>query len=299
MRSATLGEIPRLAESCDPETSLEVFRRICLIRNFELQTAEAVNKGFVKCPVYLSTGQESIAASLSLVMKGSYLLTQHRGHSVYLAFGGSPAKLRDELLGLPTGCSGGMGGSPPIQAPEIKLIGHEGLIGEHVPIACGVALGEPGAKVLCSFGDGAVEEDYFYGALGFAATRKLPVLFVCEDNDLSVLTPTKDRRNWEITAVAQAMGIPSVDITDDPWLILHHAGKLAENLPGFLNVRTCRNFWHVGAGVDGPPEWDRFALVRTKLKELGLSQKAEVIEREIKQSTESLWKEPLQKLSAR
>ncbi len=299
MRSPNLGQIPNLAAACPPEVSLEIFRKICLVRYFELQVARAVSNGFVKCPVYLSIGQESIAAALSLVMKDAYLLTQHRGHSVYLAFGGDPIKLRDELLGLPTGCCRGMGGSPPIQASEIKMIGHEGLIAEHVPIACGVALGEPGSRVLCSFGDGAVEEDYFYGAMGFAATHKLPILFVCEDNDLSVLTPTRDRRNWRIADVIQAIGIPSMDITDDPWLVLRHATELSKNLPGFMNVRTCRNYWHVGVGVDGPPEWDRFSLVKAELKDLELDSEASKIENEARHSMERLWNERLQKLSAR
>lgn len=299
MRTATLGQISGLAESTPPAISLDIFRKICLIRYFELQTVKAVNAKLIQCPVYLSIGQESIAAALSTVMKGAYLFTQHRGHSVYLAFGGDMTKLIDELLGLPTGCSGGMGGSPPIQDPTIRMIGHEGLIAEHVPIAVGAALGAPGEKVLCSFGDGAVEEDYFYGGIGFAATHKLSVLFVCEDNDLSVLTPTRDRRSWKIDDVSRAMGIPAVDITDDPWLVRHHALEFSKNLPGFLNVRTCRNYWHVGAGVDGPPEWDRFAMMKGKLKELGLDRKAAEIEKEMKDLTEKTWNERLQRLSAR
>lgn len=299
MRTATFGLIPSLAESCDTEISLEMFRRICRIRYFEIQAARASQEGAVQCPIYLSIGQESIASAVSTVMAGSYLLTQHRGHSGYLAFGGDPVKLIDELLGLPTGCCRGAGGSPPIQAPEIRMIGHEGLIGEHVPIAAGVALGAPGERVVCFFGDGAVEEDYFYGGIGFAATRKLNILFVCEDNDLSVLTPTKDRRNWKIHEVARSMGIPSIDITDDPWLVRHYAKEFSKDLPGFINVRTCRNHWHVGAGIDGPPEWDRFALVKEKMVSLGLGKQAGEIEDEARQQMESLWNERLQKLSVK
>ena len=139
-----------------------------------------------------------------------------------------------------------------------------------------------------------MEEDYVYGGIGFAATHKLPVLFICEDNDLSVLTPTRDRRTWKIDDVVRAMGIPSIDITDDPWLVRHHAQTFSGNLPAFLNVRTCRGLWHVGTGTDGPPEWDRFALVKAKLDELGLAEKARQIEAEEKRAIENLWDERLQ-----
>ncbi len=299
LRSQSLGELPNLAETCNADTSLEMFRRMCRIRYFEFQVAKFSSKGFIKCPVYLSIGQESIAASISTVMTGSYVFAQHRAHSVYLAFGGDTIKLIDELLGLSSGCCGGMGGSPPIQDRNVKMIGHEGLIGEHIPIAVGAALGSGKEKVVCFFGDGAVEEDYIYGAIGFAATHKLPILFVCEDNDLSVLTPKRERRSWKIDEVARAMGISSIDITDDPWLIRHYVEGFSNHLPAFFNIRTCRGLWHVGTGTDGPPEWNRFELVKSKLKDLGLINKAETIEQEIKESIESLWDERLQIQSAK
>ena len=101
-----------------------------------------------------------------------FRFNQHRSHAIYLAFGASPEKLRDELLGLPTGCSGGMSGSNAIQAPEINMFGHSGLMGEQLPIAVGAALGSSrGTLAVC--GDAAVEEDYIYPSLGFAATKKL------------------------------------------------------------------------------------------------------------------------------
>ena len=299
MRSSVLGSIPDLAKNCRQEESLEIFRRMCMIRYFEIEVAKASEKGHIYCPVYLSIGQESIASAVSMVMKGSYIFTQHRGHSAYLAFGGDPVKLMDELLGLPSGCCGGMGGSPCIQDPNIKMIGHEGLIGEHIPIAVGMALGAPGEKVACFFGDGAVEEDYTYGGLGFAATRKLPVLFICEDNDLSVLTPTKDRRTWKLDDLARSFGMESVDITDNPWLVRHHALRMINNLPALINCRTTRIRWHVGPGQDGPPEWDRFEQTKNELNALGLTKRAQEIETDARHVAEELWKERLQTLSAK
>jgi pyruvate dehydrogenase E1 component alpha subunit len=291
-RSAELGIIPDLSRKFSPEASLEMFRRICLVRYFELKVVEAYNKGLIRSPIYLSTGQESIAAAISMVIPGYFIFAQHRGHATYLVFGGDPIKLIDELLGRPTGCTGGKGGSPMIQDPNIRMIGHHGLIGENIPLGVGFALGSK-QNTVCFFGDAAAEEDYALGAMGFASTHKLPVLFVCEDNDLSILTPTKVRRNWEIAEVAKALKIPAVDITDDPWLIAHHTEELVKDLPALINCRTCRHFWHAGIGIDGPPEWDRLALIKEELKKRGLDY--EKTESQIKQYINELWEKQLGK----
>lgn len=291
-RSPELGVIPGLANSFSSEASLEIFRRMCLIRYFELIVARELGTKRIRHPTYLAIGQEALAAAISTVVSGYSIFAQHRSHSVYLAFGGDPVKLIDELLELPTGCNGGKGGSAMIQDPNIGMIGHNGLIGENVPLAVGFALGS-NQNAIAIFGDAAAEEDYVYGAMGFAATRKLPVLFVCEDNDLAILTPVHVRRSWEITDVAKALGIPSIDITDDPWLVAHHARKLCQDLPAFINCRTVRHYWHVGVGIDGPPEWDRLALVKQELKKLGLE--TEKAEEETMHYVENLWAERLQK----
>jgi len=291
-RTADLGIIPGLSGKFSPEISSEMFRRICLARYFELKVADAYNQKLIHSPIYLSIGQESIAAAISTVIPGYYIFAQHRGHSTYLAFGGDSVKLIDELLGRPSGCTGGKGGSPMIQDVNIRMIGHHGLIGENVPLGVGFALGSK-QNTVCFFGDAAAEEDYVLGAMGFASTHKLPVLFVCEDNNLSILTPTEVRRNWEIAKVAEAFNIPAVDITDDPWLVAHHTEKLVKNLPALINCRTCRHYWHAGVGVDSPPKWDRLDLTRKELAKLGIDY--EKIENQTKQYINELWEKQLAK----
>lgn len=291
-RSAEIGNISSLANEFSPQISLEIFRRICFVRYFELKAAQVYKDGLIHSPIYLSVGQESIAAAISMVISGYVIFAQHRAHATYLAFGGDPVKLIDELLGRPTGCTGGRGGSPMIQEPNIKMIGHHGLIGENVPLAVGYALGSK-QNTVCFFGDAAAEEDYVFGSMGFASTHKLPVLFVCEDNDLSILTPTDVRRNWEIADVAAALKMPAVDITDDPWLIAFQTKELVKNLPAFINCRTCRHLWHAGAGIDGPPEWDRLALLKETLMALGIDYKD--TENQTKLYVENLWEKQLQK----
>ena len=293
-RRSDLGHIPGLVDQAPLDWSLEMYRRYKTVRTFELAARDAGQRGDIDTFMYLSVGQEAISAAPSMSLKGSWVLGQHRGHGTYLSFGGNPTALADELLGLPSGSNKGMGGSPPIQDLKNRLVGHNGLIGDQVPVACGIAsCVDPGETVVCYFGDGAAEEDFVLAALGYAGSRRLPILFICDDNDLSVLTPTSDRRTWEITDVAESFGIRSVDIADDPWLIDHWCKTLSDDLPALINIRTCRELWHVGTGQDGPPEWDRWALVRQQMTEMQLGREMQSIDQAIEGEITALWNERL------
>ena len=298
MRSKDLGIIPEISKKFFKAQTLEMFRKMCLIKYFELNIKAAYDKKFIaKIPIYLSSGQEAISAALSVVIKEPALFGQHRGHDIYLAFGGDPAKLIDELRGWPTGCAGGMGGSASIHCPEIKMMPHDGLMGTQVPDAVGSALSTK-ETTIAFMGDASAEEGYVLESLGFAQTKKLPTLFIVCDNGLSILTPTEIRRSWKMAEHAN-FGMPAVDITDDPWLIMHHADKLKVNLPAMMNIQTCRKLWHAGTGNDGEPIWDRFELVKQELNELGLGDQALAIEENIIQFLDELWdrklKEPAPK----
>ncbi len=267
----------------------EIFRKMCLIRYFELQVVEAVKGNLIPGPVYLSVGQEAISASISTLTANCTVFTQHRGHSVYLAYGGNVERLIDELLGQRTGCCRGRGGSPCVQDLDIPMYGHHGLIGENVPLATGYALAS-GKPTIAYFGDAAAEEDYALASFGFAATHKLPILYVCEDNNLSILTPVDDRRSWNVYDVVSAMGLKSAVILDEPQTILNTVKELLEHLPAFVNIQTCRHLWHVGIGTDGPPERDRIAEMRNIVPD------APEIEEQIQTYVNDLWQRQLQKL---
>lgn len=291
MRRSDFNTVPGLGAECPAEISLAMYRHMCEVQAFEAGVVEAVRGKAIRVAIYLSSGQEAAAAALSTTGAREFLtFTQHRAHDIYLAFGGDPAALRDELLGRPTGTSGGRAGSNCIQlhGDGVAMFGHHGLIGENVPLGVGAALGA-GRPALCVLGDGAMEEDYVLAAMGFAVTHAVPVLFVCMDNDLSILTPTADRRSWDATRVVEAFGIPVADVADDPWTVRQQVLSLSARLPAFLNVRVCRKYWHVGAGDDGPPEWDRLALVRAELDRLGLGVEATRIEAETRSAMERLW----------
>ncbi|MBR9705302.1 hypothetical protein GOV12_07855 [Candidatus Pacearchaeota archaeon] len=277
------------------EDELEILKKMCYIRDFEKELIKAFNNNCVHTPIYLSIGQEAISATISRFFKPDLIFGQHRGHSTYLAFGGDKVKIIDELLGMETGCCCGRGGSPPVQDENIGMVGHHGLIGENVPLAVGAALGDKSKKIYCVFGDGAAEEDYVFTSIGFALTHKLPVLFICEDNDLSILTKKCDRRNWELSDALKGIGMPSVDISDDPAEISHYINKFKDNLPAFINIRTCRHHWHTGVGVDNVPEQDRLELFKNKLinegKRININEICENVNKEVK----LLWQERLEK----
>lgn len=293
-RTPAYGLIPDVANRFSKEYALKLFTQTCFNRFFEFEVKKAYDKGLMKLPIYLSVGQEHIPAAIASVFSDCLIFAQHRAHSVYLSFGGDPLQLIDELLSRPSGCARGMGGSASIHSQQIGMFGHSGLMGDQVPIAVGAALGAE-KPVLTVMGDASAEEDYIYGALGFAVTKKLPVLFICEDNDLSILTRTPVRRSWTLCGLAQGLGLPAVDITDDPWLIAHHVKELSQQLPALINIRTCRGLWHAGSGCDGAPEWDRFALIKDTMRILGLENDIAAIESDTERTVQGLWAERLQK----
>lgn len=293
MRPESHGMIPELSKVYSKEVSLELFRRICLCRNFELNVKKAISEKKVpRIFTYLSLGQESATAALSLAFPNVPHFGQHRCHDQYLCYGGSPERLRDELLGLPTGCAGGMGGSASIHSPETKMYGHDGHMGTQVKIGLGYALGSS-EKTLIIMGDASAEEGYVSGTLGEAATKKAPVLFVCMDNNLSIRTEVKVRRSWTIADQARAKGMPAVDLYDDPWEIMDAVNNLKNKLPAFMNIHYCRELWHEGIGSDGPPEWDRFGLVKAELISLGYSSEMQEIEHATAYYINNIWSKVL------
>lgn len=260
-----------------------VFDKMCFIRHFDRQVIEAVRQERVPGAFYLAIGQEATPATISELTQGFTVFTQHRCHSTYLAYGGDPGVLRDELLGLESGCCQGAGGSPSIHDPAIPMYPYHGLIGENIPLAVGYALATKRPTAVY-FGDGASEEDYALTAFGFAATHQLPILFVCEDNGLSILTKIEERRSWKVLNVAKSMRMQVAEIEDDPDEIFQTVQGLLPRLPAFINIKTCRHHWHAGIGVDGPPERDRLKEYAPCVPD------AQRIEQEAMVRAERLWR---------
>ena len=270
----------------------EVFTKAALARNFEEEVINNVKNKNIKIPVYVSAGQEYISSTISTICKikkiKPLIFGQHRCHSIYLTFGGNKGKLIDELLGKKTGCTGGMGGSASIHSKSINMFGHDGLMGSNGPIGVGAcyATNKPAIIFL---GDAAAEEDYVLAALGWASTKKLPLLVVVEDNNYSILTEKKVRRNWEMEDVAKAFKMKGFTTNDDPGNIYKYS-KYFFKEPCLLNINTNRIYWHAGAGKDSDKTFDRY-----KYEKKLLGSRAVKIENKAKTLIKNLWQKHLEK----
>ena len=186
---------------------LKVFEKAALARNFEEEVIKYVNEKRIQIPVYVSAGQEFISSTISTICNlkkiKPLIFGQHRCHSIYLTFGGNKGQLIDELIGKKSGCTKGMGGSASIHSKSINMYGHDGLMGSNGPVGVGACYATNKPTIIF-LGDAAAEEDYVLGAIGWASTKKLPILVVVEDNNYSILTEKKIRRNWEMDDVAKA-----------------------------------------------------------------------------------------------
>ena len=271
------------------EDLIEIFKKASLSRNFEEKVYELIKLKKFKMPIYLSAGQEFISATIAHVLKNlnPLLFAQHRAHSTYLSFGGDIGKLIDELLGRQTGCSYGMGGSASIQEQDINMFGHDGLMGSQVPIAVGACL-STGKDTISFMGDASAEEDYVMSSIAWAGFKKLPITFIVEDNNLSILTEKKARRNWEMDKFAKSVGLEAVNIQDDPIQIYEALNKT--KTPRLLNINTDRLFWHAGAGQDDYERVDRYDIIKNQLGTEG-----EEIDFKTKKYLKSTWESHLEK----
>ena len=258
---------------------VEIYKRMHFIRNFEYAVQVAHKSGFIYVPIYLSVGQESIAATLSVFFEGMTIpiFAQHRAHSYFLAFGGSPDKLKNSLISKEDSWDLGAAGSASISDANIKMFGHSGFMGDQVPIAAGYALVNeyPAISVV---GDASAEEDYVLATLGFIANRDIPLLLVCEDNNFSILTPKSVRRNWNLKEVSKSFGCESHDINDSPteiWSILQ-TWDMQSSL--VLNINTTRHLWHAGSGQDATPTNDTLVNFKEYLKKTFIDVNLEEIE---------------------
>ena len=269
-----------------------IWRTMCRIRYFSVYAHQAIVDGRVKCFTYLSAGQEAAPAAVAWAFQSKRVnvFCQHRNHGAYIAFGGDVTKLRDELLGERTGTTGGIGGDPMhhFRNDRVWMVGHSGLVADQIPIGVGMALAT-GEQSIIFMGDAAPEEDVFGPAIGFASSKALPVLFVCEDNNLSVITAVSLRRNWSAALVAQGYNIVASMTNDNPFvieaLLSNGRGEV-----GFIEIACQRMYRHVGAGQDRPMKYDCLHETRNYLLEKYKGIFLDGIEGDAKEEMSALWK---------
>ena len=164
------------------------------LRDFENKVLNNLDK--IKCPVHLSLGAEAVSEAIyQSIRPGDWLFSTHRNHGHYLAKGGSEDRLWDEICGLPTGINGGLAGSQCFSDPAINFHASS-IVGGSIGIACGVAFALRGSGniCVCVFGDAATEQGVFWESVNFASLKQLPILFICENNELSINVPRSERQ---------------------------------------------------------------------------------------------------------
>jgi TPP-dependent pyruvate/acetoin dehydrogenase alpha subunit len=247
----------------DKDLSLKTFHAMLRIRMVEERISELYAEQEMRCPVHLCSGQEAIPAGVCANLgEDDYVFGNHRSHGHYLARGGSLKAMLAEIYGKVTGCSGGKGGSMHLVDLSVNIFGTTPIVGGTIPIAVGSAfassLRNDNEVTVVFLGRGATEEGVFFESLNFAALKKLPVLFVSEDNLFSVYSPLNVRQpgNRSNLALAQAVGVPGAegdgnDVTR-VWQLTGEAMTYIRGGKGpyFLEFKTYRWREHCGPNFD-------------------------------------------------
>lgn len=237
-------------------------RMMVLIREAEEAIARYYHEQEMRCPTHLCVGQEAVAAGLgAAIRRDDYAFCTYRSHGIYLAKGGDLKAMMAELYGKATGAQRGKAGSMQLGAPEVGLLCASALVGGTVPQAVGAALAiklRREEKVSVSLhGDAASEEGAWHEALNFASLKKLPVVFLCENNFFAVYTHISERQATDkIYKRAAGYGIPSVRVDGNDVLAVNKAVQKAVDRarkgggPSFIEATTYRWREHCG------PNWD-------------------------------------------
>lgn len=231
---------------------LDLLRKMYLIRYFEQAAGLMYQKGMVKGGIHPYIGQEAVAVGVCACLRPTDLITSnHRGHGHHIAKGADIRRLMAELLGKSSGYCAGRGGSMHVAAFDVGSLGAYPILASGVPIAVGAALSgrQLGRDyvVVSFFGEGALAQGTLHEAMNMAAIWKLPVLFVCENNQYAVSTHVSQTIAFEsILALADAYQIPGHDVDgQDIFAVMEAASRAVEYArqgggPSLLHARTYR-----------------------------------------------------------
>ena len=243
---------------------IQLFEMMLKIRLVEEEIVKRYSSSQMRCPTHLSIGQEAVPAALGLnVTDRDYAISTHRGHGHYIGKGGNIRSMIAEIYGKSTGCSKGRGGSMHLIDRKVGFMGTSAIVGNSIPVGVGFGLSSKIKKtdqISCVFfGDGATEEGAYYESVNFAVLKKLPVLFICENNFYSVYSPLKVRQppNRSITDVAKALGLGTQNLVDgndvlSSYSSINKAIKRIKkgNGPQFIEFSTYRWREHCGVNFD-------------------------------------------------
>jgi TPP-dependent pyruvate/acetoin dehydrogenase alpha subunit len=239
-----------------------LYKALYRIRRLEEEVARVYPSDKIKSPVHLSIGQEAVSVGVCEALEPQdVVFGTYRGHALYLAKGGDMRAMVAELFGRATGCTRGKGGSMHLIAPECGMMGASAVVGTTIANAAGHAYAlryrKRSAIVASFFGDGATEEGVFAETLNFTILKRLPILFICENNGYAIHTHQCRRQGApDICGRARAYGMSAETLDGkDLFGLIDRARAAAKRVragegPYFLEVLTYRWREHVGPGTD-------------------------------------------------
>ena len=247
---------PRAYDRLTKSDVVEALRRMHRIRRFEEAAEDSYIRGLSYGTMHLSIGQEATAVAVCVALGDSDFITStHRGHGHCIAKGADPRPMFAEFLGRETGYCHGRGGSMHIAEPAKGNLGANGIVGGGLPIAVGAALAakkrRSGAVAVAFFGDGANNEGAFPESLNLASVWRLPVVFVCENNQYAMSTAVD--RSTAVANVADragAYGMPGVIVDGNNFAAVAEASFRATDRaragegPTLIEAKTYRTRGH-------------------------------------------------------
>ncbi len=283
----------------DHAEHLALYRTMQTIRRFEEEAARAYATGKIGGFLHLYIGQEAIAVgAIAALQPSDYVLTTYRDHGLALARGMSAQTAMSELFGKVTGCSRGLGGSMHFFDVEHNMLGGYGIVGGHLPIAAGTAFASKyrgdGRVTVVFFGEGAASIGDCHEAMCLASLWKLPIVFVCENNEYAMGTPiTRTLAVADVTQRAVGYGLASDRFLADHVLTVKQRLGAAivrareHSEPSLIEARTYRFRGHSMSDpgkyrtpeeVEDQKRKDPLARSRAELLEAGLGKDVEALE---------------------
>lgn len=251
-----------LKEKYEIDLLLEMYRRMLLVREFELRAIEERRGGLIPGFIHSCVGQEATAVGACLALTDQDVITStHRGHGHLIGKGGDPKYMMAELAARSPGYCQGRGGSLHIADFSLGILGANGIVGGGIPMATGAALGfkmrSEKRVALSFFGDGATNEGSFHEAANQAGVWKLPVIFFCENNLYGEGTAVRRCTPIDDLAIrAQSYGFPGVIVDGNDILAVYEATRdavaraNAGEGPTFIEAKTYRHRGH----YEGDPQ---------------------------------------------
>jgi TPP-dependent pyruvate/acetoin dehydrogenase alpha subunit len=248
-----------------PAELVDMFRKMVMIREFDQLAIELRKNGRIHGVLHPYVGEEAVAVGACSGLRTTDRITStHRGHGHCIAKGADINRMMAELFGRVDGYCKGKGGSMHIADFSIGMLGANGIVGGGMPIACGAALAaqleDAGGVAACFFGDGATGEGEFHESLNIASVWKLPLLFVCENNQYGADNAVESVRVVaDISMHAAAYGMPGVSVDGNDVLAVHDAASEAVERgrrgdgPTLIVCKTFRWLFHAMRDVP-PPE---------------------------------------------